>query len=268
MSRAVLVAALLLALPCWSAEPLRLRNGALDVRLDPATGAIEVTDRRVRRQWNQQPFGDAIAVSAVRQTAAGLEVEALDRVNNLRLVATITLSMQQPEIEVLLSASGPVAKPVAFSHPFATGKGTHLVVPMNEGILYPVDDPAIAPHQFIAYGGHGICMPWFGVADDASGAGIMAIIGTPDDARIDITRREGTGLLIRPLWDASRRAFSYPRQLTYVLLDKGGYVAQSTPTCGRRKLPPAFAERAGPTISPPTLTAATKWRCSSTSRRS
>ena len=128
-------------------------------------------------------------------------------------------------MELTLSGSGPLKNNVGFPFPFVTGKGTGLVVPMNEGILYPVDDASINNRRLVAYGGHGICMPWFGATGLQSGESYMAIVETPDDAQIDITRQGGSDLYIRPLWDASRGEFSYSRKIRYAFFDRGGYVA-------------------------------------------
>ena len=40
-------------------------------------------------------------------------------------------------------------------------------------------------------------------------------------------RQAGSGLYIRPLWEASRGQFAYARKITYSFFDKGGYVAQA-----------------------------------------
>ncbi len=70
-------------------------------------------------------------------------------------------------------------------------------------------------------------MPWFGATDLQSGESYMAIIETPDDAQIDITRQGGSDLYIRPLWESSRGEFSYDRKIRYAFFNHGGYVAQA-----------------------------------------
>ena len=226
MRRSLLL--VLLATPLLNAAELRLSNRYLDVRLDGANGAIQVTDKRVRRTWEQQALRWALAPAGepAKQGPRGWNIQFTG------FSATIEVAADKPEMEVTVNGSGPLKQALAFPAPFVTGKGSWLVVPLNEGIIYPVDDETVRPMQLIAYGGHGISMPWFGTIDPARGAGVMAIIETPDDARIDITRQPdsgqpGTGLFIRPLWDAARGEFRYPRKIRYVFLDKGGYVAQA-----------------------------------------
>jgi hypothetical protein len=187
-----------------------------------------VTDKRSGQTWQQQPPAAGLIVKDAAQTSStSLRLSIWDAVNDLPLSATITLGLVKPEITVRVSASGPVTQPVAFPAPFVTSGKTWLVVPMNEGILYPVGDASIPPTTLTTYSGHGLCMPWFGVFRAPDGGGMMAIVKTPDDARVEITRRAGTGLFIQPEWEASHGAFSYDRSLTYVFFNKGGYVAQA-----------------------------------------
>jgi hypothetical protein len=199
-------------------------NRFLRVRLDEHTGALAVTDQRNQREWTQKGSG---AVISARVDAREIHVTLHDAANNLDLTAVVTLSNDKPEMEIILSGTGALKSFVGYPFPFVSGAGTGLVVPMNEGILYPVDDDTIPNRRLVAYGGHGICMPWFGATDLKSGVGYMSILETPDDAQIDITRQGGSELYIRPLWEASKGQFAYDRKLRYVFFDRGGYVAQA-----------------------------------------
>jgi hypothetical protein len=97
------------------------------------------------------------------------------------------------------------------------------VIPLNEGISYPVDDPSIGETELVAYGGHGICMGFWGAMDD-QGRAQMAILETPDDAAIGLRRSDGL-LCVQPIWQAQKGEFGYQRRLRYVFLDSGGFVA-------------------------------------------
>ncbi len=202
-------------------------NKYLQVRLDEQTHALTVTDRRTHREWTQKALGTEFRVTAAKVEAAGMRLELHDNSNNLDLTATLTLAKDRPEFELKLTGSGAVKNAVAYPQGFTSGKGTWLIVPMNEGVLYPADDASIPNRSLVTYGGHGICMPWFGVTAAEGGAGYMAILGTPDDARIEITRRGAQELYIRPLWEASRGQFAYERTARYVFFTQGGYVAQA-----------------------------------------
>jgi hypothetical protein len=143
--------------------------------------------------------------------------------SGLEIDAVLRLEENTPEFTMMLSASGNLQEPLEFPHPFESEKGAYLVVPMNEGISYPVDDASIEPMHLIAYGGHGgICMPFWGVTDGEQG--YMAIIETADDASIRIDRLDGN-LCITPEWDSQKGQFGYARRVRYVFFDKGGHVA-------------------------------------------
>jgi hypothetical protein len=89
--------------------------------------------------------------------------------------------------------------------------------------------------RLIAYGGHGICMAFWGVTDGR--AGQMAVIETPDDASIRIDRVDGR-LAVAPEWEGQKGRFGYERRLRYVFFDSGGHVAM----CKRYR---AYAKQAG-----------------------
>jgi len=214
------LALFLLPLTLPAAPEIRLPGKSIDVVIATDTAALVVTDKRTHHTWRQQMFQNTPLPKQVRKTGPSAVSAEFDG-----FTAQFTLSASG-ELEVTVTGAGALAKPFACPHPFVTEKGTSLIVPLNEGIHYPVDDESIAPRQLIAYGGHGISMPWFGVMD-AKGAGMMMILETPDDARIDITRQPGHGLIIRPMWDPSRGEYRYPRKARYVFLDRGGYVAMA-----------------------------------------
>ena len=132
----------------------------------------------------------------------------------------------RPEVVVTIESEGAMWRTLDYPAAFVSQKGDRLIVPMNEGISYPADEPEKIPERLIAYGGHGICMAFFGVQDDATGAGWMAILETPDDASMVARRDADTQLwTLGPSWHDQKRQFGYARRVRYVFLDKGGYVA-------------------------------------------
>jgi len=216
-----LAAFALLTAGVTSAADVRLSNRLLEVTAEPGTGALHVTEKKSGAKWDQKSPKTGILWKSITAASGKLQF-AGDAYK-----AELKLDPARPEFEVTLSGDGPMKELVGFPLPFVTGADSSLVVPMNEGILYPADDETIGQMQLVAYGGHGISMPWFGVFRHNGGAGWMAIIETPDDARIDINRIKGEGLYIRPLWEASKQEFRYTRKIRYVFLEKGGYVAQT-----------------------------------------
>ena len=202
-------------------QRVTVSNKAIEVTFDTAGAALTVRDRRTGRDWVQRSTGRIAALRCVK-VGGGIDARLLDGATGLEIDVKLRLDGESSELIASLSGDGELNQPMRWPEPFVTGKGTYLVVPMNEGISYPVDDKSIRPRWLIAYGGHGISMPFWGVTDGA--AGQMAIIETPDDASIAIERTDGM-LHVSPRWDPQKGRFGYERRLRYVFFDRGGYVA-------------------------------------------
>jgi hypothetical protein len=203
---------------------LTVRNATLEVTLRTADGTLAVLDRRAGRTWTQQTLGTRCILSSVTLAEGQLAFDVLHRPSKLTLRARLRLEPDRPEFVVTLAGSGEMASAIEFPQPFTGKPGDYLVIPLNEGISYPVDDPGITPMRLIAYGGHGICMAFWGLTDGTHGQ--MAILETPDDAAIRIARLDER-LVIAPSWDAQRGKFGYERRVRYVFFDQGGHVAMA-----------------------------------------
>ena len=132
---------------------------------------------------------------------------------------------EKEELCVSFSGQGELAKTITFPPALETKSGERLVVPENEGMSYPVDDPKMPIHSLHLYGGHGLCMSFFGVMRDADGAGWMMLVESPDDARMMIERAADKTLRATTGWEAQCKVFGYPRKARYVFFEKGGHVA-------------------------------------------
>ncbi|UCC98244.1 MAG: hypothetical protein JSW66_20655 [Phycisphaerales bacterium] len=218
---AVMLAALLCCSPGAFAEKLSVANAALSATVDTDDGTISVSDKRTGQTWRQNISVKGKGTEA-RRVAGGIDVIWKQAGLNIDVLTRLRLDGNKPEFTVELSADADLKSSLVFPHPFVTEPGTYLVVPMNEGISYPVEDKTIKARRLIAYGGHGICMPFWGVTD--GGRGHMAIIETPEDASIQIKRLDGN-LCVAPVWDPQKKRFGYTRKLRYVFFDSGGHVA-------------------------------------------
>ena len=208
-------------------KTLTLTSARLTVQIAADTGAMRVTDRRLRRTWAQEVQTPGIVVRDARASGKTATLTLWDANDDLTLHLGVTLAADAPEVAVTLAGTGTLPEPVAFPPPFVTGAGTALALPINEGVLLPVDDATLAPLSLITYSGHGLCMPWYGVSDAKTGAGVLTILRTPDDAHVEVTRRVGGTLFAQPAWEATRGQFGYTRSLLYVFSSSGGYVAQA-----------------------------------------
>ncbi len=201
-----------------------LTNPVLEVSLNTSNATLSVRDRRTGQRFDQSPLADDLVLTRATASHDQLQLRLLRATTGQKLTAWIRLEPAVAEFTVEVSGPGSLTAGLAFPHPFLSHPGEYLVVPMNEGISYPVEDRSIDPFKLIAYGGHGICMAFWGVTDGERGH--MAILETPDDASIRIERQDGL-LGIAPQWDGQRGQFGYARRLRYVFFDHGGHVAMA-----------------------------------------
>ncbi|UCE46264.1 MAG: hypothetical protein JSW47_11635 [Phycisphaerales bacterium] len=200
---------------------LTIANSKISVTLDSSEATFSVTDKRTGQTWRQKAT-DKFKVLDCKRVDKRLEMTCRHSWYELESKTTIRLDGDKPELTLELSAEGKLKGALGFPYPFVSQSGDYLVVPMNEGISYPVDDETIKSRWLIAYGGHGICMAFWGATNGNSGH--MAIIETPDDAVIQINRIEDK-LCVAPRWERQKGNFGYTRKLRYVFFDQGGHVA-------------------------------------------
>lgn len=204
-----------------------LAGAGISVAVDCAAGNFAVTDSRTGRVWGQEPVkaGWRVLDAVASQDGRGVTLKLLEPETLCEFRASVSVAADVPEVAVQIEGEGRMSRPLDFPAPFVTRKGDRLIVPMNEGVGYPVDEEHQGLWRMIAYGGHGICMGFFGVAEDAAGAGWMCILETSNDAAMNARKGDNGLWLAGPSWDAERGAFGYARRARYVFFDKGGHVA-------------------------------------------
>ena len=201
-----------------------ITNSSMEVTFHTAGGTFVVNDHRVNRTWTQR-VGDASLV-VLDAKARGHEIclKLLDPVSFREIAATARLDGESPELVITLRGGGEMDSLLEWPAPFASAKGHVLILPANEGISYPVDDESLPSMSYHLYGGHGLCMPWYGVMD--GGSGWMAIVETPDYASVAIPRHNGLLGLV-PRWEPQKQQFGPDRVIRFVFVDRGGYVAMA-----------------------------------------
>jgi Glycosyl hydrolases related to GH101 family, GH129 len=203
---------------------LAITNSSLEVALNTSNATLTVRDRRTGQRFAQAPLSGNVILTGATSQNDQFQIQLIHVASGQEILSTIRLEKDSPEFTVELAAQGDLPGALQFPHPFASRPGEYLVVPMNEGISYPVEDSTIEPFSLVAYGGHGICMAFWGATDGAQGH--MAIIETPDDASIRIERQSGL-LAIAPEWEPQHGQFGYTRRLRYIFFNQGGHVAMA-----------------------------------------
>ena len=206
------------------AQKLAVSNDLLTVELRTEDATLAVTDKRTGKVWTQVSVATDLAVTGVTPLGRrGWRLGLLQVATGRSLSADVELGAGLPEVTVTLSGDVPIEQPLAFPAPFDSSTNASLVIPMNEGISYPVTDTTIPEWRLVAYGGHGICMAFWGVEAE-NGRAQMTLLETPDDATLHLVRRDGR-LLGAPEWDSEKGRLGYERKLRYVFFDGGGHVA-------------------------------------------
>ena len=201
-----------------------ISNTAIGVTFRTADGTFAVKDQRTKRTWVQRGNEACLVVLAAKADGRTMDLKLLDPAAMRELTATARLDGDTPELVVVLRAEGEMDVPLAWPAPFASAKGQLLILPVNEGISYPADDESLPEIHYYLYGGHGLCMPWYGAVEGDTGW--MAIIETPDDAAVSIPRHDGLLGLV-PEWEPQKQRFGGERVIRYAFLDGGGYVAMA-----------------------------------------
>ncbi|NLS92591.1 MAG: hypothetical protein GXX96_10560 [Planctomycetaceae bacterium] len=202
-------------------ESVSAKNEQLEVRFDTATAALTLTDRRTGEVRKQTP-ADGVAVLRAKEELGRLTLRLLEPRAMRELEVSVELVDGVAEAVVEIASKGEMEGTLAFPAPFESKPGEFLILPVNEGISYPVDDESLPEMNYYLYGGHGLCMGWYGSTDTKRA--LLTIVETPDDAAVRLPRIDGR-LVLAPQWQPQKGQFGPSRRIRYVLFESGGYVA-------------------------------------------
>lgn len=197
------------------------RNKQIEVQFDTETAAFTLVDRRTGEARQQKP-ADGVAVLAAEEVSGHLNLRLLEPREMRELDVTVEIAENSAEVVIEIASMGDMETALAFPAPFESKPGEFLILPMNEGISYPVDDESLPEMNFYLYGGHGLCMGWYGSTDTKRA--LLTLIETPDDATVRLPRADGR-LVLAPHWQPQKGQFGPARRIRYALFDSGGYVA-------------------------------------------
>jgi hypothetical protein len=126
-------------------------------------------------------------------------------------------------VRLALKGDGPMLGDYSFPGPLLSRVGESWVLPVNEGLLVPVDDAAFSTWDLQLYCGHGLCMPFIGLTDGKQG--LLAIAETQDDAAVHFAPPQGGHTSSFTFnWQSSRQSWRYERVMRLVPV-QGGHVA-------------------------------------------
>ena len=210
----------------------RAETPELTLEVNATNASFRVTDRRTGRTWESEP-----QYPHMPQNLAVTGCEVVDREIRLtmtasggrNLSATFRLEPEPGEMTVTFDTGWRYKKEweMAFPGPLRSKRGDRLIVPLNEGMGYPVEGESEGLRNLAGFSGHGLSMGFFGVVADEGGAGWMAIVEeAPEDMRMEVFRLGEEQLLSAGArWISENRVIGYPRRLRFVFFASGGHVA-------------------------------------------
>ncbi len=213
-------------MPVMEPAVVTVKNQWLEASVESPSGILRVRDLRSGRTWEQKALNPDVFVSDLKCSLRKREIRMkLVQAGSARsLRAVLALERHAPELALELSGNLDMPGALRYPHPFASRSGERLILPVNEGISFPADDDTVEEQWYHTYGGHGLCMGFYGSVE--GGTGWMAIVETNDDAGIHVGRMDGR-LVIAPEWHSCKGRLGYPRRLRYIFLSQGGYVAMA-----------------------------------------
>ena len=222
---------------------LPAENNYLRLVFQMEDASFLIRDVRTGRVWNQIVPSQKQFVLDASPIERGVKFKLLDPRVFLVYTATVQLEKSAPEVVVTISAdpNSSLTSEIDYPYPVASKSSDRIVLPVNEGVSFPATETARGVDNLYTYGGHGLCMAFWGIVDDVldpdKSSGLMGIIETPDDSRVETVLRapdpddkEASAKGIQTLaigcqWQGSMQKFRYDRTLRLVAIDEGGYVA-------------------------------------------
>lgn len=194
-------------------------TGSLSVKVRAKDAGIVVIDKRTGRAWRSLESKGGLSAVSCSLSNGRIEAAFVDPLS-LATNQMSVFSVRPDEITVEIGGEGVMPRSLLCPAAFETADGDRLVVPMQEGIGFPVEEKVPLPRTIP------LSMPFFGVVDDKSGAGWMCHIETPDDASVVPLRANGR-LTAGVVWLPQKGRFGYVRRLRFSFLPSGGHVAMA-----------------------------------------
>lgn len=206
-----------------SAKEWIISDSNLEVIFDDQLPAFRVLDKRTLKIWEQVPFSENFSIKKVSLKNNDLNISFK---GDYIFSAVVSLSKSSDLVFTLSADPVTPMNELAFPPEFIPpDKNYFLLMTDGEGYIIPVDDPDYPAGRNKMNSMSGLGMNWLGITDRNFETGYMIIIDSPDDAAIDVFRKENI-LTFKPVWLSTKGIFGYNRKAFYHFFDKGGYVAQ------------------------------------------
>jgi hypothetical protein len=201
-------------------ERLTAASTGLTMTLDPETKRLRLDASGASAY--EFDVKDLVS-SVVSSRKVGSDVFELRLVNPSGADLFATFAIASGHVRIALKGEGALLGDYGFPGPLLSHAGQSWVLPVNEGLLIPVDDTAFSTWDLQLYCGHGLAMPFIGLTDGKQG--LLAIAETQDDAAVHYTAPQaGRTSAFTFDWQPSKQSWRYERVLRLVPV-RGGHVA-------------------------------------------
>ncbi len=210
------------------AQGAMIENEFVRVTVDDATGACTFTDKRNDRVWAPVASTNAVLRATDCRVRDGAIVVTLDT-PALSTPLTATWSLDGAEALCVLSAPPAAAfqgkEPLAYPAARAARSDERFLLPQGSGYSYPADFPGgyDFPGKFTLYTRNYKMGIWAQHAESVlptgeirADVGYAAILETPEDARMDFSRRADGLRAMNVEWTDEKGLWGYDRRLRFV----------------------------------------------------
>lgn len=228
-----------------NASNYTLENDALKVTFFGKNASFQVCDKRTGRIWKQSVADGTFYLKSIQKSKNTIRCTLINAQPMFEFGAEITLKPKSSELVVKVTGDAETAmQTLAYPAAFESEADDRIILPVNEGISFPVTetDPHIG--RLSTYGGHGLCMAFWAQCEEtfepdskaskeASSApnapgeivgksGYIAIFESCDDAGIDLLHHSENEnfLTVSPYWTAQMQKFGYDRTLRYIFFER------------------------------------------------
>ena len=210
---------------------IQIENEILKVTCYTKTASFDILDKRNQKKYCQsQSLLNSCIITNYENDDKSIKLTGLSLANKAYLTFTATLkgdsveySLNQKSFDPSLTENeSPMNQNISWPQKSLSKEGDYLVIPMNEGLRIDWNEKDIYPYDLVTFGGHGICMPFYGITNDTEGNGFISIIENPDDAAIKLSA-ENTAE-VGPVWYSQKGKFGYERKIIQTFLTGGNHV--------------------------------------------
>jgi len=202
-------------------QPVTLTSAGTTLSYLPDTKQLVLTHPTGDSQRLQGWGGGGTLLKLTKSAESRLDLLLADASGNT-VSASVELEKDGSAL-FRLKGDSPLAGDFEFPGPLLSNAKDHWVVPLNEGLYVPADDPYFHTWDLVLYSGHGLCMPFIGLTNGEQG--LLAVAETQNDAKARFAApQEGKTSSWSFLWQPARQGWGYERRLRLIAVPRGGYV--------------------------------------------